>query len=197
MGRFEQLWERTQKEIPGARIVLHKDSWFLKLTRWLMKNVLRLETDYSHFTTTVSRTMYVPDDFWEWSDNARYKLLRHELMHLRQFRNWPFGFLGKPAIWWVNFVCMAFAYILCLPVLLTIRAKFERAGYEQSMLARYELGGLRSDSDKEWYARRMEKTFGSGIYFWMWLKKAAYEWAIATIKDIEAGKITNDRDRIE
>ena len=83
MTRFERLWERTQKEIPGVRIVLRKDSVFLGFIFGLLslpaKLLGRPPKDYSGFSTTIGRTLYSPDDFWDWGDDAKYERLRHEL----------------------------------------------------------------------------------------------------------------------
>jgi len=148
-NRFDLLWERTQREIPGAEIVLRKNSLLLKVVfgalHWLLRIVTlgRVKSDYSGFATTVCRTIYMPDDFPWWSDYQRYSRLRHELVHLRQFRTWPMPFLGCRGLWLINAAIMGLCYLLVLPVLLTFRAKFEKEGYRESILVRWECGGLR------------------------------------------------------
>lgn len=207
MRRFERLWEKVQEEIPGARVLQRSESTFLKVIFGVLGFLVKLFTlwrvkpNWSGFTTTISRTMYVPDGFWEdgkdWDDERRYRLLRHELVHMRQFREWPMKFLARPWLWPINAVIMGFCYIFAFPVIWTFRAKFEREGYTQSMLTRYEIRGNRSANQKKWYAEHMGKTFGTSVYFWMWTRKAAEKWAMETMEKIERGEIRNDRDNVD
>ncbi|MDO9022050.1 MAG: hypothetical protein Q8S73_40600 [Deltaproteobacteria bacterium] len=61
----------------------------------------RYLTDY---VTTLGATIWVPATWEDWSHRARYKVLRHELVHVRQFERftWPgmvliYGFFPLPA----------------------------------------------------------------------------------------------------
>lgn len=58
----------------------------------------------SDYVTTLGRTIWVPSDWDQTSHRARYKVLRHELVHVRQFERytWPgmvliYGFFPLPA----------------------------------------------------------------------------------------------------
>lgn len=186
MNRFETLWPRVVQEIPGARIVKRSDFW---LTRWMGKR-------YDNFTTTIWRTCYVSSQWDTRSSDDRYKTLRHELQHLRQFRNWPFKSLGRRYLWPINAVIMSLCYLLVLPVFWTLRAKFERAGYEQTLLVEYELGGLRTPEDQKSWIDWLTETFGGSTYAWMWTRNDAREWAKNTIMGITSGTITNEKDRV-
>jgi hypothetical protein len=203
-GRFDELWAKTQKEIPGARIVMHKDSTLRKVIFGLLKALVWVftfgkgRTNWDTFTTTISRTLYVPDTFWWWSDEDRYRLLRHELVHLRQVRSWPFPFLNHWGVWRINSLIFGICYLLVLPVRWTLRAKFEREGYTQTMLVWWELHERWNNSEAvERYVAWMVKTFGTSVYFFMDSKKHAEKWARETIEKIKKGEITNDRDRID
>lgn len=201
-SRFDLLWAAVRIEIPGARIVRKSDSWFMGAAFGLLKLLTtaftlgRAKPNRSTFTTTIWRTLYVPDNFWERSDEDRYRLLRHELVHLRQFRRWPSEFLGKRGVWRINAVIMSFCYLFVFPVKWTLRAKLEREGYVQSMLSWYEL----HDFDDEWcnrYIEKMGKAFGGAVYAYMWNGTDARSWARATMHDIETGYIKNDRDNVD
>ena len=202
-GPFEVLWERTQVEIPGARIVMKKNSLFMKAVFGFLKLMVAIFTlgkgrkEWDGFTTTIGRTVYVPDSWGKRTSARKYMTLRHELIHLRQFRNWPMKFLGHKGIWRINAVIMGFCYLFVFPVFFTLRAKFEREGYTQSMLVRHEMLGLWEDPDEvRKYVDYMAKTFGTSTYLWMWSKKKARKWAMKTIDDIVYGNLSNYQDRI-
>lgn len=203
--RFDKLWRRTQQEIPGVRIILHSESRLRRLLFWLLSMSVSLfsfgkaDTDWSSYTSTIGRTLYVPDTFWEWSDVERYVLLRHELVHLRQFRCWPFPFLGVAGLWRINAFVTGMCYLFFpIPVFWTFRAKFEREGYTQSMLTYWEVWrSWRSMDSWDRYVLHMEDTFGGSRYFWMWTRDRARRWAISTLGDIVSGRIVNTRDDVD
>lgn len=199
-GRFDRLWEQTQKEIPRARITLRKDSTLLKVVfgalHWLLRIVTfgKVKSDYSGFATTVLWVIYMPDDFPWWSDSKKYRRLRHELIHLRQVRRWPMAFLDKPGLWWINAFLMSFCYLLVLPVRRTFRSKLEREGYEQSILVRHELNQL-GDVDRlvDWIA----KTFSTSKYAWMDSYGRAHRWALGVVHAAIDGTLVNERDNVD
>ena len=198
MNKFDWLWRNTKEEIPGADIVLKKDSLLFSFFHLIGKVVTlgRGVSTWSRYTTTIFRTMYVPDDFFRWSDNARYRLLRHELVHMRQFRRWPIKFLDKKYLWVLNALIMSVCYLLLpLPIFYTFRSKFEREGYTQSLLSYYELYGF-SSVYKQRQINNMGKLFGSNPYAFMWTSRKGREWAEKTIYDIEYGLIYNKRDNV-
>jgi hypothetical protein len=158
---------------------------------WLLSKITR--RDYSGFNTTIFSTMYVGPDWATDSSTSRYKSLRHEMKHIDQFHRWP---LGRWA-WPVNHLLTSIAYLLILPVLWTLRARFEREGYTQTLLVEYELNGPFSDARMEDNARWMADTFGGAAYLFMWRKSAAYAWAMDTQRKINAGEISNPEDRVE
>lgn len=194
--RFVKLLIRVQKEIPGIRVLRRDQSLLMRMVFWFLRSVLRMKRNYGGFTTTIWRTLYVPATFDTWASDERYRLLRHELTHLRQFRNWPIKALGRPYFWVINACLMSLCYTLVLPVFWTFRAKFEREGYTQTMLADYEMGEL-PPQRQAMYIDRMEETFGGSVYFYMWRRKAAREWAQQTLSDILTEKIVNTKDRID
>ena len=200
-NRFDRLWDAVHKEIPGARILNKKNSAFMRVTFAVLTFLVKVFTlgqgkaDWSGYTTTIWRTMYVPEDFFYWSDEDKYRLLRHELVHLRQFRRWPMSFLD-PYLWRVNALIMSFCYIFVFPVILTFRAKFERAGYTQSMLSWYEIHGF-STRYRVQKAMQMGVTFGGSPYLFMWRTTPAKIWAYDTMDAIANGDITNDKDNVD
>lgn len=191
MDRYQTLLARIQKEFPRFCVKVRSKTWLHFIFRFLSFVGRR---DLSGFTTTIGSTMYVSDDWEKRSPDDRYSTLRHELVHVRQFYQWPLG----RWIWPLNHFLMGLCYLLVLPVFLTMRAKFERAGYTQTMLVQRELQNTPlSDEQMESNARWMVATFtGSGGYFWMWTKRATYNWAMETQRLINKGTIINNQDRV-
>lgn len=190
INRFQVLLENTKKDYPRFNIKERDKSW-LRPIFWLLGKITR--RNYDTFTTTIASTMYVGATYKLKTTVQKYRLLRHEKKHVEQAHRWP---LGRWA-WPVNHVIMGLCYLLVLPALLTLRAKFEREGYTQTLLVQYELHGTISDERMESNARWIANTFGTSTYFWMWTKKKAYAWAMDTQRKINAGEITNDRDRVD
>jgi hypothetical protein len=190
-NKFNILWERTQQEIPNAKLVHRQDSWFMRTISWFLTKVLRLNKDYCDFGTTIFSTIYLPHSWLIMNDQEKYKLLRHELIHLRQFRNWPFSFLGRPYFWYVNALFVSFCYIFVLPVLFTMRAKFEKEAYTQSLLVDYEAGRLQNLAYRAHTFGLMVRQFTDSTYAWMSTDVGARLWVLDTYHDIFSGKLTS------
>ena len=197
MGRYERLKLRVGAEIPGVKIIRHQDSYFLRTLHLLLRLLSLGRFDPSGFTTTIGKRMYVPNNWDMWSDLSRYSTLRHELVHMRQFRQWPMKFLDLPVLRLVNFFIFSFCYLLVLPVRVTLRSRFEREAYTQTLLVQYEVEGSFSLRTGQRFVARMGSHFGGPAYFFMWNNKAARKWAAATMEAIERGEITNTLDRVD
>jgi hypothetical protein len=94
---------------------------------------------------------------WEVQDfDRRYVTLRHERVHMRQFRR--FSGLG-----------MALGYgLLPLPMGLSyFRARLEMAAYAESIRAAAEVWGIDSVRDPQ-YRNRIVSQFTGPAYGWMW-----------------------------
>lgn len=190
IDRYELLAAKTRQEFPRFNVRDRDASWL----RWPFRLLKKITgQDYTEFTTTIFSTIYVGASWHTDSSLERYKTLRHEKKHIEQFHSWPFG-----RWWWpLNHIVMALCYLLVLPLLLTLRAKFEREGYTQTLLVDYELYGPFSDDRMESNAAWLAETFGGSAYFYMWRRKAAYAWAMDVQAKINHGLITNPADRVD
>jgi len=197
MGRYERLKLRVEAEIPGVKIIRHQDSYFLRTLHLLLRLLSLGKFDPSGFTTTIGRRMYVPNGWDMRSDLGRYSTLRHELVHMRQFRQWPMKFLDLPVLRLINFFIFSFCYLLVLPARLTLRSRFEREAYTQTLLVQYEVEGSFSLRTAQRLVARMGSHFGGSAYFFMWNSAAARKWAATTMEAIERGEITNTLDRVD
>jgi hypothetical protein len=156
--RYDELVEALRRELPGFRIVrkdaspLHRAIHYalLGLTLGRMRNYL------DSFQTTIGKTVYVTADWDTWEPDARYVTLRHEAVHLRQFRRYTLP-------------VMAVLYVLLpLPMgLAYFRARFEMEAYAETIRAAADVYGLDHVRD----SRHRDYVIGQFLgpsYGWMW-----------------------------
>ena len=149
----------------GVRIVRKDQVWHQRA----IDHVLRVVTlggqrvYLDRYVTTIGCTIYVTPDWESRSLADRYATLRHELVHVDQFRRW-------------GVVPMAIAYLLFpLPLgLAWCRMRLERAAYEETLRVRHALGGRRAVDDVR---DHIVSQFTSGSYGWMWpFPRAVARW---------------------
>lgn len=156
--RYAALVAQLRQEFPGFRIV-RKDTSRLHraIHRVLVALTLGRMTSYlDSFQTTIGRTVYVTPDWERWAADERYVVLRHEAVHLRQFRT--YSLLG-----------MALLYLLVpLPMgLAWFRARFEKEAYAESIRAAAEVWGP-AYPRRAAYRRHVIEQFTGASYGWMW-----------------------------
>lgn len=154
----EELKREIVVEFPHFQIVEKTESRGQKLLGGLLKVLtLGAQSRYvSHYHTVMGYTLYVPECWFRSSDRARYILLRHERVHLRQRDR--YGFVLFAALYLFPFLPMGLAYG---------RARLEWEAYVETLRATSELSGLaeaRSAPLREEIIRR----FTGGDYGWMW-----------------------------
>jgi len=156
--RYDRLVEALRVEFPGFRIVrkdrsrLHRaiHHALLVLTLGQMRSYL------GSFQTTIGRTVYVTAAWDDWAADRRYVTLRHEAVHLRQFRR--FTLPG-----------MALLYVLLpLPMgLAWFRAYFEKQAYAETIRATAEVWGL-AHARRPALRTHVISQFLGPTYGWMW-----------------------------
>lgn len=161
MNRTEALLDEIRREFPRFRIVRKTESPWQRVIGTLLRIVtLGGQREYvSRYRSVIGRTLYLPASWDELSDDDRYLALRHERVHLRQFRR-----LGP--------VGMALLYLLpILPIGLAIgRARLEWEAYRETIRATAEVRGIEAaGKTREWIVRR----FTGPAYGWMWPFPAA------------------------
>ncbi len=127
----------------------------------------------THYHTVLFGKLYVPDAWVAMDDKARYVLLRHERVHLRQRKR-----MGD--VW------MALVYLLPLfPIGLAWgRARIEWEAYLETIAATAELDGIEA-------ARKLEgeivRRYVGPDYGWMWpFPGAVRRWFREAIRNLEA-----------
>jgi len=118
------------------------------------------------YVTTFGRRIYVPDSWMRLSPGERYCILRHEAIHVAQFRRfrWP----GMIALY----------LLLPLPVGFAAgRAFLEWQGYRETLDAHWQLYG-RDAARAETLHQGIVRRFTGPDYAWMWLLGRTVERAI-------------------
>ncbi|HEU0030909.1 MAG TPA: hypothetical protein VFQ53_09755 [Kofleriaceae bacterium] len=176
LHRYDHLVETLRAEIPGFQIVrkdrsrLHRaiDRALRILTFGGMRSYL------DGYQTTIGRTVYVTADWDDWDPDRRYVTLRHEAIHLRQFRT--FTLPG-----------MAVLYVLLpLPMgLAWFRAYFEKQAYAESIRAAAEVWGPAHPRRAE-YRRHIIDQFVGPSYGWMWpFRRSLETWYDGVLASID------------
>jgi hypothetical protein len=164
---YEALLAEITREFPRFQVVRKDESPFQKLIDRLLRVVtFGVMREYlTSYQTTIGWTVYVTPDWMERSPADRIVTLRHERVHLWQFRRYT-----RPG--------MSFLYLMVpLPVgLAYFRMRFEREAYEESIRSAARYFGREHVEDPGYRAHVIEQ-FVSGSYGWMWpFRKAMERW---------------------
>ncbi len=167
MDRYERLVAALRDELPGFRIVRKDRS---RLHRAIDRVLLvvtfgQMRTYLTGYQTTIGKTLYVTSDWDDWTADRRYVTLRHEAVHLRQFRRY-------------SLPVMAVLYILVpLPMgLAYFRARFEQEAYAETIRAAAEVWGPAVPREPAYRARIISQ-FTGPAYGWMWpFRKSLGRW---------------------
>jgi hypothetical protein len=138
----------------------------------------------TRYHTVLFGKLYVPDAWVSMSDDARYILLRHERIHLRQRRR-----MGD--------LTMGLAYLfLWLPLGLAWgRARIEWEAYVETVRATAEVFGLGAARSLE---PEIVRRYVGPDYGWMWpFPETVRRWFREVIADLEAEAVSTVADVIK
>jgi len=167
MDRYERLVADLREELPGFRIVRKDRSRLHRLIDRVLVIVTfgRMRDYLDSYQTTIGKTVYVTSDWDDWSADRRYVTLRHEAVHLRQFRKFT---LPVMAVLYI-FVPLPMGLAYC-------RARFEREAYEETIRAAAEVWGVEVPRGVA-YREHIIEQFTGPSYGWMWpFRKALERW---------------------
>lgn len=175
--RLAVLMDELASEFPGFRIIQKSQSRLHRaIHRFLVVVTFGKSRDYLEgFHTTIGKRVYVTSDWASMSRDRQWMLLRHERVHMRQFRR--FTLPG-----------MALLYVLLpLPVgLAYFRARFEKAAYAESIRASAEVHGLEHVQDAA-YRADLIGNFTGPDYGWMWpFRRSLERWYDGVVAEIAA-----------
>jgi hypothetical protein len=166
-ARYEALLARIRAEFPGFRLV-RKDRSRLQRAIHIALVIVTLggmRRYLDGYQTTIGQTVYVTADWDERPYEDRIITMRHELVHLRQFRR-----LTLPG--------MAIVYLLWpVPMGLAYgRARLEWEAYRETLRAVAELRGPEAARDPA-LRERIISQFTGPSYGWMWpLRRQVERW---------------------
>jgi len=163
--RYDALVAALRVEFPRFQIVRKDQSTFHRAIHYALIGLTlgRMRSYLDSFQTTIGARVYVTADWDDWPPDRRYVTLRHEAIHLRQFRRYTL-----PG--------MAILYVLLpLPMgLAWFRAHFEKAAYAESIRAAAEVYGPSYPRRTE-YRQYILGQFMGPSYGWMWPFRASLE----------------------
>jgi hypothetical protein len=179
VSRYDELVRALRSEIPGFRIVRKDHSRFQRAIDRALRVITfgQMREYLDGYQTTIGRTIYVTPDWDERGDLDRYVTLRHEAVHLRQFRRW-------------SLPLMAFLYLLIpLPLgLAWFRARFEMEAYAESIRAAAEVWGPSAPREPAFRERIIGQFLGPS-YGWMWPFRGAIErWYDGVLSELAAAR---------
>jgi hypothetical protein len=159
-------------EFPRFRVIAKRDS---RLQRAIHRALVivtfgKMRGYLDDYVTTIGSRVYVSSDWDARTDGDRWATMRHEAVHLRQFRRWTVPVMG-------------FLYLLIpLPMgLAYFRMRFERAAYEETIRVSAELYG-RAYVEGELRAHVIDQFCGP-TYGWMWpFRRSLERWYDAQVE---------------
>jgi hypothetical protein len=164
-ARYDALVAALVAEFPRFRIVRKDRSRLHQAIHHalIVLTLGRMRSYLDSFQTTIGATVYVTPDWDDRDPDERYVTLRHEAIHLRQFRSFT-----VPG--------MAVLYLLVpLPMgLAWFRAHFEKQAYAESIRAAAEVWGPAYPRRAAYRAHILEQFTGAS-YGWMWPFRAGLE----------------------
>ncbi|MEM6954441.1 MAG: hypothetical protein AAF411_23810 [Myxococcota bacterium] len=143
-------------EFARLRFIDKRDDRFSKLIDGALRIVtLGGQSRYmTHYVTTIGQTIYLPTSWAERPETERLITLRHEAVHLHQFRR--FGIVLMSVLYLLPFFPLGLAYG---------RARLEWEAYAETLRATRELRGLAAASALRPHITRQ---FTGPAYGWMW-----------------------------
>lgn len=156
--RSDALIREIQQEFPRFLLRPKAESLFQRMIDVALK-VLTLGAQHEYLTryhTVLGYTLWLPAQWPDSPDDARYILLRHERVHLRQRRR--YGMVGMALLYLLPFFPLGLAYG---------RARLEWEAYTETLRATAEVRGREAAHDPVLHDY-LVKQFTSGAYGWMW-----------------------------
>jgi hypothetical protein len=150
MTLFEQCVEQLKTEFSKFQLVEKEDSKLMKFLNFFIK--LWNPDFMERYTMVLGYKVYMPPG--QRNTLQGYEILRHEAVHMRQFRKW----------WLLQTISYGI-----LPIGPAFRAYWEYQGYCESMKTRIELGWSVDDTYIDWVVSQ----FTGPAYLFMWPFKAS------------------------
>lgn len=174
-ARLDRLLAGFAGSTPPVRVVPKRDDSLQRAVHWALRVITLGGQDryLSEYVTTLGRTIYVPEGWDTLTPRARYLILRHESVHLRQFERW--GWVGMVLLYGLLPLPLGLAYG---------RARLEWEAYAETLRATAEVDGIaaaRAQALREEIVAR----FTGPDYAWMWpFPGQVRRWVDACLDDL-------------
>lgn len=176
---FEQV---TKRHAPDAQIALKSKSWLMKLIGVVLKP---FNPDFmSSYITTIGRTIYVPEDFFQEDPRQCLSVIAHETQHIIDYQKNPVLFtvgylfpqclslISLLAFLGIFFKFLVFSYFFLAlgflaPIPAPYRYKSELNGYRVSVLVGrfvYHYTEQEMEQIRTWIKSQMT----TGNYYFAW-----------------------------
>lgn len=174
--RLRALLAEFEARARPVRIVRKSDAWH---QRWIARALWGLtlggqDRYLTSYVTTLGHTIYVPDGWERWEPGHAWEVLRHELVHVRQFERYG----------WAVMV-LVYGFVFLPAGLAWGRARLEWEAYRETLRCVAELDGLAAARDPGLRAQLVQRFTGPD-YGWMWPFPRAIEgWIDAELAALE------------
>ncbi len=175
-ARLARLMDEIQREFPRFRLIRKDRSRFQRTLHHALAVVTfgRMREYLDGYHTTLGQRVYVTSDWDQRSALDRYVTLRHERVHLRQFRR--FTLPGMALLYLLLPLPMGLAYF---------RARFEKQAYAETVRATAEVWGRQRAADPTLRTRILSQFTGPS-YGWMWpFRRHLENWYDSVLATIE------------
>jgi hypothetical protein len=149
-NRFDDYAIALQAEFPKFKLVEKETSGLMKFLNFFAK--LWMPTFLTNVTTVMGNTVYMPKALI--GTDSGYVILRHEAVHMRDFKKW---WLLQPISYFI------------LPAGPSFKAVWEFRAYKETLRVWHELGWRTDDAAIDWLVSQ----FTTRTYLWMWPFKAS------------------------
>lgn len=185
MEEYTKIFKTLQNCYPGFNVVKKSDSLLMKTINVILLVItFGMMRDFmTGFATTIGRTVYVSDRWYDMHPLSNAAILRHEGVHMAQeSKDGSIVFKLKYLFWIVPFL---FA---------KGRRDYEMEAYEESMRAHAKYFGIDVIEDVE-YKEMLISYFTSSKYFWMWpWRKDLEVWYDSTVEKIKRERETEEEE---
>jgi len=173
---FEEV---TKKYAPDAKVVKKSESFLMKAIAFILKP---FNPSFSHYITTIGKTIYIPDGLEAANEMALLDITIHETFHIidyvRNKAKFILGYLFPQCLAALSLLSvfaiinpLLFLFLLFLLLLAPLpapwRYKFERRGYRVSILLGRRLHNF-SENQMQQLRDRFKKEMTTGAYYFAW-----------------------------
>ncbi len=170
---YQALVRDIEARYRGMRVLSKSASPFCRFIDKVLKVITFGGQDrfMTAYITTFGRRIYVPDGWERIPAGERYCILRHEAVHVAQFRRWT----------WPGMILLYL--LLPLPVgFAGGRAWLEWQGYRETFISTWQIYG-RDAARSRRLARDIVRRYTGPDYAWMWLRGRTIQRAIDRLLD--------------